>query len=412
MISYWYPPTPGAGAQRAAGFARHLGEYGWNPLVLTAGRDDFDPRTSGNHPLKAVPDGDALIIRESDFRTPEDALANYAGPPRPNRFRAWLRGLSVSDRFGLWACGVAFAMERCHGEFQPDCVWASFPPQSCALLPFEMRETRGRPVVLDLRDPWLGPGGHPPASWRQRRVWGARERWCIDAAKAVVVISEAMRDDLVSRLHVPTERITVIPNGFDAQRCRPVEVLRSRPALTLTHVGSVAHRNRPDLLLTALAAGRQRLSPTLRVRFVGNLSAAYVAGLGLADVVETAGLVPSAEAWRETCSADALLLLVGEYVGRWGHNAKMFEYLRSGRPILCLEEAPGSNDRRLLEQLAPERTVYASLTSPVEIIDAIHRVIELAKSIPFGQINESPGLMRYDRRRLAGELADVLNRVV
>lgn len=410
MISYWYPPTPGAGAQRAAGFARHLAAYDWKPIVITAGRDDFTPHEAAKFPRKAVADGDALVIRKPDFRQPEDALADYAGSPRPCGFRAWLRSFFVTDRFSLWAASAAAAIERCMLEVEPACIWATFPPQSCALLPFQLRQTRDRPIFLDLRDPWLGPGGHLPASARQRRVWGDRERLCVEASRAIVVISNAMRDDLVSRLGVPADRIAVIPNGFDAHRCGLVEVLRTRPALTLAHIGSVSHRNRPDLLFAALAAGRNRLPSALRVRFVGNLSRAYVAELGLQNFVEPAGLVSSAEAWRETCSSDALILLVGDYVGRWGHNAKMFEYIRSGRPILCLEETSNSNDRRLLEQLAPERTIFASLKQPDEIINGIGRVMDLAKTIPFGQLDESPGLMRYDRRRLAGELADVLNR--
>src|SRR5262249_11234307 len=147
-------------------------------------------------------------------------------------------------------------------------------------------------------------------------------------------------------------------------------------------------------------------------RFVGNLSRSLIARLGLDAVLESTGLVSAPRAWRDTLAAGALLLLVGEYVGRWGYSVKMFEYLRSGRPILCLEESPGSNDRRLLEQIAPRRTVFARLTDPEDILGGIHSVMELARQTPFGQIDNSPELMAFDRRRLAGELAKILDQVV
>ena len=36
MVAYHYPPFGGSsGAQRTLSFSRHLGEYGWQPMVLT-----------------------------------------------------------------------------------------------------------------------------------------------------------------------------------------------------------------------------------------------------------------------------------------------------------------------------------------------------------------------------------------
>src|SRR5205823_5882569 len=124
----------------------------------------------------------------------------------------------------------------------------------------------------------------------------------------------------------------------------------------------------------ALAASPQRerwRAEGLRVRFVGNLSPAVTQRPEFAGLVETTGLVSHADAWRETRSASALLLLVGDYVGRWGHNAKVFEYLRAGRPILCLEESPGSNDRKLLESMAATRCVFARLADSSAVAAAI-----------------------------------------
>ncbi len=403
MISYWYPPTPGAGAQRAAGFARHLAEYGWKPIVLAAGDAE-----SG---IESSQEGPVTVHRVRDFRTPRSALVDYVGPPEPTLLKRVLRSFRLTNRFLYWSTRSAPVAGRIARDNSVDLVWATFPPDVVPWLANEAAIVLAVPYVLDLRDPWLGPGGYEAYSRWQARQYAKTEKKSLLAAGLIVVISDAMRDDLVNRAGVPADRITVIPNGFDADRCKKLETIESAGTSTLTHVGSVIQRNRPDLFFKALGSNKARLAGT-KVRFVGNLASSHVAALGLSDVVSTTGLVSAPDAWRETCAADALLLLVGDYVGRWGHNAKMFEYIRSGRPILCLEETPGSNDRRLLEQLAPERTVFASLTQPDDIIAGIGRVVELAKSIPFGQLDDSPGLMRYDRRRLAGELADVLNRLL
>src|SRR6267378_857944 len=37
MIAHHFPPASGSGSNRALAFARHLPEYGWQPIVLTPG---------------------------------------------------------------------------------------------------------------------------------------------------------------------------------------------------------------------------------------------------------------------------------------------------------------------------------------------------------------------------------------
>src|SRR5262249_21868607 len=190
---------------------------------------------------------------------------------------------------------------------------------------------------------------------------------------------------------IPRERVITIQNGFDAERS-PLDAgtcdgvvgpqLPSPRGFTLSHVGTVIPRNRPDLFFRAIASAPNRerwRAESLRIRFVGNLSPSVAARPEFAGLIETTGMVPHSQAWREMSSADALLLLVGDYVARWGHNAKVFEYLRAGRPILCLEESSGSNDRRLLEAFAPSSCVFGNLSDASAIANAIDAVVALAK---------------------------------
>jgi len=178
----------------------------------------------------------------------------------------------------------------------------------------------------------------------------------------------------------------------------------------IAHVGTVISRNRPDRFFHSLVALRRsgRL-PDVRFRFVGNLSANYIRSLGLGDLVETTGLVPREIARREMLAADALLLLVGEYVGRWGHSAKLFEYLQAGRPILCLEEKAGSNDRRLLEQFAGPRSFFARLDDASGLAGAIEEMCRCARRKAPQPAAIRAGLEAYDRRILAGRLAGKLS---
>ena len=41
MITYYWPPAGGPGAQRVVKFARYLPEFGWEPIVVTVDGGEF-----------------------------------------------------------------------------------------------------------------------------------------------------------------------------------------------------------------------------------------------------------------------------------------------------------------------------------------------------------------------------------
>ena len=41
IISYYFPPSGGAGVQRMLKFVKYLREFGWEPVVLTARNADY-----------------------------------------------------------------------------------------------------------------------------------------------------------------------------------------------------------------------------------------------------------------------------------------------------------------------------------------------------------------------------------
>lgn len=403
LVSYWYPPGVGAAAERVHSFARYLPDHGWSVHVLTAKRAGELPHDRGVT-IHSVPDA---------LATSTPAFADFDPRRKPSRIKSWLREWTFPDRFIAWRrAALKIAVDIVRRE-HIDLILASFPPASVVELALRLRENGGPPVVLDFRDRWLGPGGYEPKSERARGKHLDLERRCISAATAIVTVSEAMAEAIATEQDFARERVFVIPNGYDDRE--PVPILRPAGApaatngsITICHVGTVIPRNRPELFLESLAELHRRgsLGPVM-FEFVGNLSPDYIRSLGLADVIRTTGLVSREEARRKMARADALLLLTGAYVGRWGYNAKVFEYIRSGRPILCLEERPESNDRRLLEEYAGERTFFAMLGDASGLKAAIVAIRErMARAS--GPPTCPPAFSVYSRAGLAGKLANHL----
>ena len=164
----------------------------------------------------------------------------------------------------------------------------------------------GLPVVYEARAFWedaaVDHGTTREGSFRYRLSRGI-ETWLFRHADRVVVIADAMRDEIVRR-GVPPERITVVPNGVDAAEFTPVprnEALARKLGLNgapvLGFIGSFYHYEGLRLLVEAVPALRQRL-PGARVLLVGGGEEdaelrALAAATG--DAVVFAGRVPYSE---------------------------------------------------------------------------------------------------------------------
>ncbi len=408
IVSYWFPPAVGAAAQRVHAFAKYLARLGWDVHVLTADR-----------PHAVADAGVTLHVADDPLAETETPFADYDPRVRPGRTAATLRDLVFPDRFVHWHKAAIRAGRATARTHRFDALLVSFPPASAVMAALEISRRAGIPLVLDVRDRWLGPGGYDPAAPAARQRHAALERAAVCSAASIVTVSDALADAVVLEHGMRRDRVWVIPNGYepDESDAGAGSVTQRASAgdsnrFTIAHVGTVIARNRPELFLEALRRLYERGAlGGMRFIFVGNLSPSYVASLGLSDVIETTGLVSRAEATRRMREADALLLLTGAYVGQWGYSAKLFEYLRAGRPIACVEETPGSNDRALLEALDAERCAFAPMADDSAILEALSRAREIARRAG-GRLPVPPGLKRFSREPLTGELAEKLRGLV
>ncbi len=407
MVSYWYPPAVGAAAERIRSFAEYLPSHGWDCHVLTSRRPGGVPVLSG------------VTVHEIFDRTSAkgQVFADYDPRRRPSRLRGLLRDFLFPDRFVNWQRRAIPTARTLVTRFSPKMILATFPPASGVLLALKVSRETSVPLVLDFRDPWFGPGGYEPRRAAARKAHRRLRDEAIGASTAVITVSEAMADAIAQEHAYDRDRIFVIPNGFEdpsPDDCAPDQAGRNDEAsksgtLTIAHVGTVIPRNRPDLFFQSLSVllGEKRLA-NVTFRFVGNLSQAFLDDVGLSSQVQSTGFVSRQAARREMQQADALLLLTGDYVGKWGYSAKLFQYVRTGRPIICLEERPNSNDRRFLERFAQDRAFFAPLDEPCRIGEAVDTVGAYIAEHPDPVFKPVPGFEAYSRRNLAGKLAGLL----
>ncbi len=404
MVAYHFPPLAGSsGIQRTLRFARHLPALGWEPLVLTIAPRAYG-RTSDDL-LREIPAG-LVVERAFGLDTARHlALAGrYPGfLARPDRFLAW--------RLGGWLTG-----RRMIRRYRPAAIWSTFPVATAHSIGADLAEASGLPWIADFRDP-MAQEGYPedPATWAAYRAVEAR---AFRLAAATVVTTPGTARFYANRYPACASRLGIIENGYDEESFAGLAAPAS-PLLpgrfVLLHSGIVYPSERdPSALIAALGQfrragtpGADRLVLRFRAAVHEDLLRDLAARHGVEEQVEVAPALPYRAALAEMLAADGLLVLQAANCNDQ-IPAKLYEYLRCGRPVLGLTDPLGDTAWAL-------KRAGVSLLAPLNDEAAIERLLArtLAGLVAGDLPGPAPGAAREaSREARSRELADLLARVV
>ena len=339
MVAFHFPPLAGSsGVQRTLRFVQHLPALGWRPLALSASPRAYE-RVSEDL-LADIPD--CAVVRRAFALDAARHLAvagHYFGwTAKPDRWVSW--------RFDAVRHGMQLVR-----EFRPRVIWSTYPIATAHLIASAIHKKTGLPWVADFRDP-MAQDGYPadPAVWAMfKRI----EEDAAQSARFCVFTTPGAARVYRDRYPAAAERIVVLENGYD--ECSfsglppPASVpVATRRRLLLLHSGIVYPSERdPAQLFAALRGLRDAamLDPAdLLIRFRAaahdEMLKALAARYGVGDFIEFSPATPYRAALAEMQAADALLVL---QAGNCNDQipAKVYEYLRAGRPIIALTDPAG-----------------------------------------------------------------------
>jgi glycosyltransferase involved in cell wall biosynthesis len=398
-------------------FARILPEYNWDVTVLT-----------GRHRTAAL-DSDSLAAISERARiieswSPASRLVKRGqSVPKYGLLGAARRALRTAatsvvfpDREVFWVPSAVEAGRRALAEEPHDIVIATYGPASNLLVGRALASAFRLPLVVDFRDLWSTLPMENAFPTRLHRAAARRvEHAVVSRASRVLAVAPAMAADLAATHGIAPEHAVSITNGFDpadAARVRDDRPAGARP-FRLMYTGTVhMHYNLSPLwgAVRALAASGEVTPATLRLEFVGNLSASDVKRQGLEDFVEIKPFVAHERVFDAFARADALLVVeTPGYYARYGYAAKVFDYVLSGKPIIGLVEA-GGNTATLLQQAGLGYCVEPA--DEIGLTELLRTVMNL-KGAPARRMDpNAPSLRAFNRQHLVAKLASVLDDVV
>jgi glycosyltransferase involved in cell wall biosynthesis len=407
VLAFHFPPSGGGGVQRTLKHVKYLFREGIDASVIAA-QDAFPLHDETL--LDELP-GSANVIRTEVLEFPE-AQEAFAGvlrmaglPPAPEARTLW------PDVRAGWLVPAVSAGLRAIGAESPSVIYSTHPPATAHLIALVLHRITRIPWVADFRDGWtLDPmfsayGRSLPGFTAARR---SLEETITSEATFVTVADDSM--DL-GGLQADDGRRVTIGNGVDPEDfpAEPPSRLPPDPSrLRLSHVGTLHHARDGASLFQAIGNGVDtgRIDPDkIEVRLVGWATPAVNVPASADLPITATGYVNHSAAIAEMLSASALLFY--EEAERKAVTGKIYEYLATGLPILCVA-SPDNLGARLVQEL--DAGVCVDVRDQVAIAE---QIAEFQSVWADGRLRARPSvreraLERFSRRDRAIELAAVL----
>lgn len=421
FIAYYFPPMGGSGVQRSLKFVRYLPEFGWQPVVLTV-HHKFTRWPKDKSLVKEIP-ADVQVYKAPTL----DLNWLYKGMwgLRLHRLVEWLQlHWLIPDSEITWLPFAKKSIDKMVRKHKFDLVYITGGPFSSMLLgPYAYQNYKLK-YVVDFRDEWTN--NHTRLDRAYSVSARAKDRACenkvIEQCSGIIYAHPLfMKENFAGSYPFLKSRPNrIITNGFDETDFSDISKHNNQNSnvFKIVYTGSFYDRRRPLIMLRAI---RNMLSEKvinageISLKIYGKNTPAFVLGEFNSDdsirsIVKFHPYTSHKNSLSVLQNADALLLYLSP-----GANSepelpgKMFEYMRSYRPILALVPPRGS----AAELVRKSRTGFVfDSANETEVTDGLREVLikwqQNALSIEpdFDYINQ------FERKNLTARLAELFDEVV
>lgn len=358
IITYYWPPSGGAGVQRWLKFAKYLPGYDWEPVILTVDPQDATyPVTDPTLNQEINPSTRVYRTRSKELFSLYKKVsgagqvphAGFAGETHRISFKQiiarFIRGnFFLPDPRKGWNRFAAKKAGEILSNEKIDCIVTTGPPHSTHLIGIKLSEKYRIPWVADFRDPWTDiyyykqfyPG------YFANKYNKKKEKEVLEKANMVLTVGPTLQEILGEKITLGRDKVKVITNGYDPDDFKNLEA-PDPDYFTLTYVGTIAETYPLEPFFKALKSLLNEFEH-MRVRFIGTISSKFLQMIKELPQgqIKIMSYVEHATAIGYMSSSDALLLVIPSHASNKGIlTGKLFEYLAVARPVLLIGPEDG-----------------------------------------------------------------------
>lgn len=435
IIAAIYPPESGSGVQRTLKLVKYLRLYGWEPVVVTYPATE-NPTFSGLNYFDELPDDIEVIripskssISMADIEMIKDRLMPMLSDKTRKEFKLIYSRLNINQKYELcsfpdksiyWAYEVADHIEQYVDMSAIDLVYSTSGPYSDHFAGYYVKERFQKPWVVDFRDEW----SNNPAIWPDKisiiyQMCVNAEQSILKVADEIICVTELSYDNYL-KLGVNKINLTCITNGYDEEDFEGIGVKQVVDnKFIMVHNGLLYIDRTPFTMFEALAnlLNKKKIERDKVVFHIGNFTnkeleidaRKKIAFFQLEDIAYVTPYLEHRESLELAVTAKVLILILGpEDAYKATYPAKVFEYLRLGKPILSLGPSHSVIERLLLKTKQGVNVNFRDISAIESEIEQRYKDWVNGKEIKSkGLVNVLP----YSRKTLAKRHADVFNRV-
>lgn len=419
LIAYYWPPSGGPGVQRWLKMTHYMAEMGCDVTVLTVETE------SANYPHEDVklledihPSIDVIRTKAvnpyklfGSAESKKGPAANFSVPQK-GRLKFWLLSVLRSHLFipdprrgwNYWAKRAAVKICREKGI---NTVISTSPPHSSQLIGLHVKKVLGVKWIVDFRDPWTQIFYYPELkhSFVSRWIDHNYENTVVNAADSILHVGHTMVEMLSALYPEAEEKSIVIHNGYDERDFQQREVIKDERSFNIVYTGTLSSLYNFQPLFRAIESCMQSYS-NLKCTITGQIPAEIQTELRvICPEIKFAGEVNHCEITEVQQRADLLLLILADTSNaQYILGGKVFEYLRTGNPILNLGPKGGDADKLIISCAAGQTFERDEEDRMIQFIESC--IQDKANGRPF--ITNQEMVTRYSRENLAEKVMKML----
>jgi glycosyltransferase involved in cell wall biosynthesis len=397
MVAFDFPPSNAASVQRTLKFFEYLNEFGWTTVLLTAKPLAYPLVDSNFKPT----------LKNNQFIYRATALDVQKHLSIRGKHLSWMK---TPDRWGTWIPFATRLGKKIIDEHKPDIIWSTAPTPSANVIANKLAKYSKKPWVADYRDPASHINTNN-GSWLNK-IHKKIDDITFARADKLTFATEAAQN-LYKTHYDNHEKFHVIENGYDENNFTLAGSLSkthnnifNEDKFSLYYAGGLYSDGRDPLPLFEAISLMKKQGILNEGNFElifqgageGTEFSERLKQLEIKSLVSFISPTSFLLALVNMTRADALLIIQDS---RFNLQipGKIFEYLRTGRPLLLKTDKEGAT---------------AKLANKYENCFVAYEVAELQKSLIdiIGLQTQQPNMdkiSKLSRKIKAKELDNILN---
>lgn len=418
IITYYWPPSGGAGVQRWLKFVKYLREFGIEPVVYTVKDPNYAvideslfSEIPNNIEIIKQPIWEPYKLASFFSRGNKKVSAGFLEKKTSTigKMTNYIRAnYFIPDARKFWIKPSVNYLLKYLKENNIDTIISTGPPHSLHIIALKLKSKINLKWISDFRDPWTDIDYHHqlPLTNRSKKKHFALEKLVLNNSNAVIVVGETMKQNYLDK----SNNIHVITNGFDEViDGGTIQELDSK--FTISHIGMMNKDRNPNSLwkaLSELVKTNENFAKDLQIKLIGKVSEKVLDDLKkykLDNNFELIDYLPHAEVIQHQKKSQVLLLAVNNVPSAKGIiTGKIFEYLMAKRPILSIGVVGGDLDVILKETNAGVVIDFNDEESMKSTILKLYKDYKKDELVV-----QSRNLENYHRKYLTKRLSEIIH---